>query len=281
MNGLRNTSNLKRLDQQNMSNTGAVIVANNTDRFNYVRLAEICAERVQRHLKIPVSLVTTSDVTSTVFDKIIIMESYEQNQRFFTATQEKTEWRNMGRTQVYDLTPYDRTLLLDADLFIQTNALLNHIKTNNDFAIARDVYDPTTGHIYKMKFGKTQMDQCWATLVIFNKSELARNIFDMAQHVLNHYDYYCRLYNFADVPLRNDYAFTVACHLMGGYGQRHFDITGYALPNCDFYTDILELNTDNILIKYSKQEKTYVQRIKSDLHMQNKLSLFERINESR
>lgn len=262
-----------------MSNTGAVIVANNTDRFDYVKLAEMCAKRVQRHLHIPVSLITSSDVSSTVFDKIIQMETFEKNQRFFTVTQEKAEWRNMGRTQVYDLTPYDRTLLLDADLFIQTNTLLNHINATNDFAIAREIYDPTTGHSYKMTLGKTKLDQCWATLMIFNKSELAQNVFQMAQHVLNHYRYYSLLYNFLSQPLRNDYAFTVACHLMGGYGQRHFDISGYALPNCDFYTDINEINDDNILVQYKSQDKTYIQRIKSDLHVQNKLSLFEKINE--
>jgi hypothetical protein len=280
MNGLRNTSNLKRLDQQNMSNIGAIIVANNTDRFDYIKLAEHCAERVIRHLKIPVSLVTDTSVSSAIFDKIIPMMPAERNQRFFTATQEKAEWRNMGRTQVYDLTPYKRTLLLDADLFIQTDALLNHLHATFDFAIARDMYDPTTGHTYKMKFGRTAMDQCWATLMIFNKCELANNIFEMAQYVLEHYNFYSKLYNFVNFPLRNDYAFTIACHLLGGYGQRTFDLANYSLSNCDFQTDVMEINAGNILIKYNDSGKICLQRIKSDLHIQNKLSLFEKINEA-
>jgi hypothetical protein len=244
-----------------MSKVGAVIIANDTEKFSYYELARIASERVTRHLGIPCS---------------IINSDYYYNSRFLSKTQEKIEWRNMGRTGAYDLSPYDRTLLIDADFLINTDALLPHINCSNDFAIARTIFDPTTGYKYVMKVGKSQIDQCWATVMIFNRSETAKNIFKLAQHVLNHYDYYHKLYNFNASPLRNDYAFSIACHLLGGYGLKKFDIANYSMPNCDFNTEVLEINKDDVLIKYTK-EKTFVQRIKSDVHIQDKISLFEAI----
>ena len=77
------------------------------------------------------------------------------------------------------------------------------------------------------------------------------------------------------MPLRNDYAFTVACHVLGGYGATDYSLK-YRMVNCDFNAEILELNDDDVLIRYQKQPDRYhVQRLSStDLHLQNKISLF-------
>ena len=130
-----------------------------------------------------------------------------------------------------------------------------------------------------MKVGKTQVDQTWATLIIFNKSFQAESIFKLAQHVIDNYRYYSLLYNFKDFPIRNDYAFSIACHLLGGYGQRKFDIVGYNLCNCDFQTHVKQIDQNSVLVTYKKENKTDVMRIKSDVHIQDKVSLFEAIDE--
>lgn len=262
-----------------MSNIGAVIIANNSEKFNYVQLAEECAKRVKYHLNIPIAIISEHEIQSQTFDKVIHCTSHRPNQRLLG--QNKYEWKNLDRIKAYELSPWDRTLLLDADLFINSNALKNHLNTTFDFAIARTCYDPTTGYDYVQKLGKTSIDQVWATLMIFNKSDLANKMFMLAEHVLDHWDYYHKLYNFNSFPLRNDYAFSIACHLLGGYGNTKFDLANYKLTNCDFNTKIKEIKFNNVLVSYKKQHgtqiKNYVQRIKSDVHMQDKISLFENI----
>jgi hypothetical protein len=261
-----------------MSNTGAVIIANNTDNFDYIKLAEVAATKIKINLGIPVALITGSDIESDIFDKIIQLDPKETNKRYIREYAGHVSWLNMDRTAVYDLTPWDRTLLIDADFFVHTDALKNHLLSTADFAIARKLYDPTTGNDYVLKLGKSQIDQRWATVMIFNKSTVAKSIFEMAKHVFDHWYYYHKLYNFNFAPYRNDYAFTIACHLLGGYGTTDFDISNYTMPNCDFNTRINQLNMENILISYDKivntQPKTFVQRIKTDVHVQNKASLF-------
>lgn len=263
-----------------MSKLGAVIIANNTVNFNYVKLAESCAVRVRTHLNIPVALISDTTVISDQFDIVLrSADIVDSNNRALKT--EKYEWRNLTRTQVYNLTPWDRTLLIDADFFINSDALKNHLLADVDFAIARECYDPATGYSYVKKLGKTQIDQLWATVMIFNKSITAENIFNLADYVFQNYNYYHKLYSFNDMPLRNDYAFTIACHLLGGYGNKLFDIVDYQLVNCDFSAKIEEINHSDVLISYKKQIqnqiRTYVQRVKSDIHLMDKISLFEKL----
>ena len=259
-----------------MSDLGAVIIADNTDNFDYIKLAGIAAGKVKKHLGIPVALITSENITDG-FDHIIKTEYPRDNKRL--VERNTVEWRNLNRTKAYDLTPFDRTLLIDADYLINNDALLPHCLANFNFAIAKNLYDPATGSPYTLPLGKSKLEQLWATIMIFNKCELAAKIFAMSEHVLEHYLYYSKLYQFNSFPLRNDYAFTIACHLMGGYGQTDFSLRNHAMFNCDFNTEVEQLNDDDVLISYNKTEsKKHVQRLKNvDIHIQNKTTLFEKI----
>lgn len=256
---------------------GAVLIANNTDKFDYIKLAAINAEKIKRNLNIPVALLTETPIENDIFDKIILIKNNKTNKRVFAKTNEKLEWKNLNRTQVFDLTPWDRTLLLDADYFINTDALLNHVNANFDFAIARECLNPMTGDSYVMKMGKSNIDQLWATVMIFSKCDFVKQIFELAEYALENYSYYCKLYGFNYFPYRNDYAFTIACHILSGYGSSNFDIKNYKLINCDFNTSIEEIKDNNILASYTEENTKHVQRIYSDVHIQDKLSLFEKI----
>jgi hypothetical protein len=261
-----------------MSSFGAVIIADNNEKFDYLKLAEISAGKVRKHLGIPVALITTSDYSSRLFDKIITTDHQKfKNTRYLTSG--RTPWLNLNRTKVFDLSPWERTLLIDADFFIHTDALKSQINANFDFGIAKDLYNPATSYHYTLKLGKTAIDQLWATVMIFNKCDLAKNIFVLAEHVLENWEYYHKLYNFNYSPLRNDYAFTIACHLLGGYGNKDFGLKGYTLPNCDFNTFLLELHDDNVLVGFNQDNKQFIQRVRSDVHLQHKDSLFAKVSD--
>ena len=64
-----------------MSNIGAVIIANNTNEFDYIKLAEVAANKIKTHLDIPVALISGAEVESDVFDKIIQLNPKETNKR--------------------------------------------------------------------------------------------------------------------------------------------------------------------------------------------------------
>lgn len=243
---------------------GCITFANKSDLFDYERLANMAAARVTKHLGLPVTILTTD----TAIDNIRTLPGNAGN----------FSWKNLGRTQAYELSPYDRTLIIDADFFVASDALLPHINGSFEFGIIRDMYNPVTGEPFVPTLGYSKIQQLWSTVMIFDKCDLSAKIFETADNVLNHYPYYSKLYNFNPSPIRNDYAFTIACHLMGGYGQEDFSLK-YTMNNCDFNAEILEVNDDDVLIHYPKGDKQMIQRLKNmDLHLQNKISLFECLN---
>ena len=243
---------------------GCVIFADKTDLFDYERLARMAAERVERYLSIPVTVLNTDDAAD--------------NTRTFPGHVGNYSWKNLNRTQAYALSPYDRTLLIDADFFVASDALLPHMHGSFPFGMIRDMYNPATGEPFAPTLGYSKIQQLWSTVMIFDKCDIVERIFQTADTVLGNYPYYSKLYGFNEKPLRNDYAFTIARHLMGGYGQTDFALK-YTMNNCDFNTEIVEINDEDILIRYKKGEKPMLQRLKNmDLHLQNKISLFECIN---
>jgi alpha-N-acetylglucosamine transferase len=111
-------------------NCGALIFAHNNSKVDYVKLAVFSAKQVIKYLDIPVTLVTdnpesVSEEATEIFDKIIVIENSEHNQvkRFYdgTTVASNVEWKNFSRSQVYELTPYDKTLVIDSDYIINSS----------------------------------------------------------------------------------------------------------------------------------------------------------------
>jgi hypothetical protein len=247
---------------------GCIILANDTNEFRYTKLAKLAAARVSKHLRIPVEIVSD--------------EVERDNHRVLKDSNNKLVWKNLNRTKIYDITPWQRTLVIDADYIVNSDTLTAHLAADFDFAMVRSMYNPMTGEPFKPMMGYSTIQQMWATVMIFNKSDIAAKIFAMADHVLEHYEYYAKVYCCPPRPLRNDYAFTIACHLMGGYGNGDFALRDFRMANCDFNTKVLEINEHDVLIAQNREQgKTHIQRLKGmDVHLQNKVSLFGLIDET-
>lgn len=243
---------------------GCLIVAFNNEKHNHVSMAVSAADRVVKHLNIPVTIVTDdSTIDIGQHTRHIVEKPVANLRKDFT-------WYNLSRTQLYDITPYDRTLIIDSDYYICTDNLLPHINGSTDFIMTRDVYNVRTGTVERYKLGNTQIDMYWATVGIFNKSKEAHNIFEMAKHVQKHYVYYSELYGFKRIPVRNDYIFTIACHLMGGYGLKDYDFKNYPLVNCDNFVKYMSFDNDKLIYQYESTKLCASKLEKLDLHLMNK-----------
>jgi hypothetical protein len=104
---------------------GAIIFAQNNGGIDYVKLANFTASKVKQHLGIPVSLITDSskwllsNFPDHNFDQVIDLpkDTNNQTKKFSDGklSSKMLEWKNLSRNQVYNLTPYDKTLVLDSD----------------------------------------------------------------------------------------------------------------------------------------------------------------------
>lgn len=203
---------------------GVVIFANNTSQIDYVKIAEINAKLIKQYLGLPTTILSNTAQGS--------------NRRFSTDTGSFVHWNNLGRYQAYELSPYDETLLLDADYLIFDNNLLKLFDTDQDYLLFdKNIYinkqniDSTMGP-YSLPF-------IWATAVMFRKTTKSQQLFELVSKVQRNYGYYRALYNIREGNFRNDYAFAIADNILNGYivdTSRHapWSITTFAGPITEF-----------------------------------------------
>ena len=161
---------------------GAVIFAQNSDKLDYIKLAVFAAKQVKKYLEIPVSIITDSPgwiaqaYPDHPFDKVIEVGFIETTQykKFFdgTLSAQRIQWKNLIRDQVYDLTPYDRTLVIDSDYIINSSVLKPAFNNHYDFQIYHNSMDLSGWRSNKefVRINQYSIPFYWGTTFIFEKN---------------------------------------------------------------------------------------------------------------
>ena len=111
-----------------------------------------------------------------MFDKIIEIDHQEYNtKRYYDGTyhHETLEFRNAGRIDSYELSPYDKTLVLDTDYVICNNSFVNAFDIDTSFQIYRygtDLCDWRNLSEFKY-INDTGIPFYWATCFCFAKTK--------------------------------------------------------------------------------------------------------------
>ena len=290
---------------------GIIIFAQNNEYVDYASQACACAGYARKNLSLvdEICLVTNTetleskkDLINEYFDNIIVTDAFQpENVRLFKDTIDNTEYasfKNMSRSEVYALSPYDETLVIDSDYFIMNNVLDQVWGSDNDVMINckyRDVSERHKEHIeYLDNFS---IPMYWATVFYFKKSDYAENLFTLVSHIKHNYKYYYYLYNCSGNLYRNDFAFSMALHILNG--SVAFDVPSLPieyLNNSFDLDDIFRINSHNDIIMYCADAERVAAHLLSrftntDLHVMNKkaigrfiddfLSNGEKVNESR
>lgn len=207
---------------------GALIFAYNNESTDYIRMAAWTAENVRRHLNIPVAVVTNSfdSAKDYNFDRIITADGSQGGTRSFEDYEKTVTWYNGGRVDAYKLTPWDRTLVLDADYVVASDQLAPLLQASTDFMCHRLAHDVTgIQHFDDLNhFGQHLMPMWWATVMVFNKSTQAEIIFDSMAMVKQHWDHYRNLYKNTRSTYRNDHALSIALNIENGHTLTTTDI---------------------------------------------------------
>lgn len=270
--------------------TGCVIFAQNTVGVDYVKLALFAAKRVKEHLGIPVSLATDSESWlkfypehTEVFDKIIpIVGSNNQQKRFYDGTlaYKTAEWKNLTRNQVYDITPYNRTLVIDSDYIINSNTLVKALNNDYSFQIFRKSFDLALNRDASSfdRINQHSIPFYWGTVFIFEKTASTRALFDLIEYIKINWEYFRIIYKIDAPNFRNDFAFSIAIHIMNGNTAGDF---AQELPGLMTYTldrDIMvDMKNNKMTFLVEKAhypgEYTLVSTNATDVHVMNKQSL--------
>ena len=186
--------------------TGALIFAHNNDHIDYVAMAEWSAQRIQRHLGIPTHIVTDS-------------VNHMPGTRWFGDFDKNMAWHNQSRVAAYEASPWDRTLVLDADYVVASDQLATVLNSGHSFLCFRQAYDVTglddfSGH---NTFGTVRMPMWWATVMCFDRSDHSRRVFEVMTMIRNNWTHYRKIYQNNRALYRNDHAVSIALCLLNGH----------------------------------------------------------------
>lgn len=257
-------------------NRGIILIAHNNEKYDYFRMACHTAGRVQQYLNLPVSIITDKNSITQptyIFDNIIFKNPNKNNIR------KKTTWLNKNRYEIYDLSPYDDTLLIDVDYLINSNLLLKAFETDNDFICHKHTYWIFKDNFVEYLYPST-IPTLWATVLRFKKTLRAKQIFQMMQMVQDNYEHYASIYKFLPFMYRNDYALTIALKTVNGHLENNHDYFQWKLIHIDDTVKINKIdetayaltNTDVITNK-----SNYIKIKNTDIHIINKQNFLDLI----
>lgn len=258
--------------------TGALIFAYNNERVDYLALAQWSARNIQRHLNIPTAVVTDRPEAKTMpeFAKVVTEEVHSSNQRYFHEYKNSLSWHNENRMDAYRLSPWDQTLVLDADYIVASNALNTALESSRDFLAHRWAHDATDVNNFLANnfFGNYRMPMWWATVMMFRRSAEAEMIFSTMNMVKSNWEHYCKLYGNTNRTYRNDHALSIALNLINGNNPDYPSIP-WSLASSLPGTRIKKLSQDCYRLDYTTPTKLnrYILLQGQDLHAMEKRQL--------
>lgn len=240
---------------------GAVIFARNNERIDYVAMAKWSAQNIKRHLGIDTHIVT--DDTRV-----------DSGSRHFADAGTVT-WHNTNRMDAYRLSPWDRTLVLDADYVVASDQLRSVLDCNQDFLAHRWAYDVTGENDFQglNYFGNVRMPMWWATVMVFNKSKQAELIFNTMAMIRNNWTHYRNIYKNTSSTYRNDHALSIALLIVNGHTLDHPEIP-WSLATVTPERKLTQLSADQYRVDFVNSEnKSRWIEIKQDFHAMSKQQL--------
>jgi hypothetical protein len=261
-------------------NQGLVLFAFNNG-LDYVKLAKDVAKRANTFLNLPVSLVTDTPVDdSALFDKIFYIEDNSVYSKTFHDSDRGTKlpWKNFSRLEVYDITPYQETIVVDVDYVIQSDFLNNCFKLGNDLLLYKNSFNLSGYDSDEFKYiNQFSIPFYWATVLYFKKTEFNNIFFQYVRHIRDNWNYYRDLYQIVENKFRNDFAFSIAVHVLCKFNN--IEIPG----KINYITDmdsLIRLDKDSaaFLLQDSNNDYTVVKTDNTDVHVMNKYSLLRCIS---
>jgi hypothetical protein len=273
---------------------GALIFAHNNRNIDYAYMAMVSAQLAKKNLGIPVSLVTDPSTMEWVktsnnyeqlvstFDKIIEVERpiTDNMRRLHDGVHFKNiPFVNANRASVYELTPYDQTLLMDSDFLIFSNRLNSYWDVDAEVMIAKnmlDIYDQKRLGYHDKYVSDTGVHLYWATTVMFKKTPYSKMFFELVDIIRQNYQYYADLFRFDTIQYRNDISFSVAKHILDGFETN----TNESLPpiltvlDKDILHSVDSTGKLTILASPNSDNNYYAAAVRGlDIHIMNKQSI--------
>jgi len=280
---------------------GLCAFAYNNDQINYVELAYVCALHAKAHLKnnkfclitddgslsymkqlySPKKLEKVLDVIMITDDPLEEMGDEKNIRQHFDSpwTEFKAPFINNNKHEVFTITPFKKTILIDLDYLAMSNMLDTFFELDTPigmFVNARNIRgnNPLWKEIWLHNAG---IKMKWSTVIAFDKSEEAKTFFDMWEYVKENYNYFKFLYGFPKGLYRTDYCVSIASHIMSDSKESNWYNFNERMYFSDQKDEIYDFNDGIYSIMANDQKENWkdipVTWRDVDIHMMNKRSI--------
>lgn len=193
---------------------GYVILAQNTEKTNYIKCAEILAKSIRKVMPhANISLITDDVDSNSHFDKVIALP--------YGDLAPDSDWKLINDWQVYEASPYDYTIKLEADLYIPRS-----IDYWWDVLCQQDVVVSTSIRNYKQEISDiryyrkfidhNKLPDCYNALTYFKKSKTAELFFNTVKEIFNNWEEFRKILQCKiDEEATTDWVYALACHIIG------------------------------------------------------------------
>ena len=276
---------------------GYLIHAYNNEVVDYGTMALCSCLLIKKHLKINQTAIVTStdtldyilklhgeDLLDAAFDNVILtdVDRVVPNRTFYDTrySQKVVPYYNTNRSDSFDKSPFDETMLLDADYLVLDSSFDRVWGSTEDIMVNRSVRD--LNHItnlggFDKRFNSMSIPLYWATAVYFKKNHHVKSIFNLIKFIKKNYVYYQNLYRFPPSGyFRNDYALSIAIHMINGQFE-NAAVKSLPMPEmlvATEYDNIIDFK-DGIAYMTSEanQGEFKLHKVNTNVHVMNKWSI--------
>lgn len=208
---------------------GFCILAQNNNTTDYVRQAYALACSIHRFNKEQnVCLITNDTVPETyrsVFDQIVPIP--------WTDQADGKDWKIENRWKVYHASPYDMTIVMDADMLV-----LQNIEHWWNYLEHKDLYfttkvmtyrnEPVLGRDYRKVFDSNNLPDLYSAVYYFKKGDVAKEFFTMLELVMINWEYFYG--KFAPIDYQKWCSVDVSCAIASKLLGNSIEITDNSGP---------------------------------------------------
>jgi len=182
---------------------GFVIMAQNTEKTDYVK----CAKALELSIK---RVMPDANVTIITTD---ILPHGDQAP--------DSDWKLINDWQVYEASPYDETIKLEADMFLPRS--IEHwfdIMSINDVTLCTKIRnykgEISTVRVYRKFIDDNNLPDVYNAITYFKKSEMAKQFFDIVRDVFENWEIYKTILKCNPTEkATTDWVYAIASHIIG------------------------------------------------------------------
>ena len=182
---------------------GFVIMAQDTATVKYTRCAEALQKSIYR-------VMPNANVTIITTDMLPYGDQAPNN-----------DWKLINDWQVYEASPYDETIKLEADMYIPRN--IDHwwdVLSNKDIVVSSSIrnfkQEISDVRLYRRFIDDNHLPDAYNAITYFKKSDTAQEFFNIVKDVFENWNEYKAILKCNPQELATtDWAYSIACHIMG------------------------------------------------------------------